>query len=130
MTIANICIIAAAMLPVLTAGIGKSPAFGKPRREGGYDNTAPRAWADKLTGWQARAMAAQNNGFEALPLFIAGVLVAQQNHAAQDRVDELAIAFIAIRLVYTALYVGNKPSLRSIVWGIGVVCCMAMFFIS
>ncbi|MBV8380610.1 MAG: MAPEG family protein [Paucibacter sp.] len=129
MTIANICIIAACMLPVLTAGLGKGPGYGKPRREGGYDNAAPRAWADKLTGWQARAMAAQNNGFEALPLFIAAVLVAQQNHAAQDRIDMLAMAFVAIRVVYTALYLGNKPALRSGVWSLGVISCIAMFFV-
>lgn len=130
MTIANICLIAACLLPVITAGIGKSPAFGKPRREGGFDNAAPRAWAEKLTGWQARAMAAQNNGFEALPLFIAGVLAAQQNHAAQDRIDALAMAFIAIRVVYIALYLANKPPLRSAVWAVGVACCISLFFIN
>ncbi|MBV8605619.1 MAG: MAPEG family protein [Pelomonas sp.] len=128
MTVANLCIVAASMLPVLVAGFGKSPGYGKPRREGGYDNAAPRAWADKLTGWQARAMAAQNNGFEALPLFIAGVLAAQQGHAPQDRIDALALAFVAIRLVYTALYIGNKPALRSGVWALGVAASIALFF--
>ena len=128
MTIANICIVVAGLLPVFTAGLGKGPGYGKPRREGGYDNAAPRAWADKLTGWQARAMAAQSNGFEALPLFIAGVLAAQQAHAPQDRIDLLAMTFIGLRLVYTALYLGNKPALRSGVWALGLICSVALFF--
>ena len=73
-TLANTCILIACLLPIVCAGIAKSTGFGKKRRDGGYDNHDPRAWAAKQTGRTARANNAQANGFEALPLFIAGVL--------------------------------------------------------
>ena len=130
MTIANICILIACALPVVSAGLAKSKGFGKARREGGYDNRDPRGWMAKLTGWQARANAAQSNSFEALPLFIAAVLVAQQMQAPQARVDMLAMGFIAARIVYIGVYIANQGSLRSLVWAIGVACCVAMFFIA
>ena len=130
MTIANICILVACALPVVCAGLAKSKGFGKAKRAGGYDNRDPRGWMTNLSGWQARANAAQSNSFEALPLFIAGVLVAQQMQAPQGRVDMLAMGFIAARLVYIGVYLANQASLRSLVWAMGMACCVAMFFIA
>ena len=128
MTIANICIIIAGVLPIVSAGIAKSKGFGKRRRDGGFDNHDPRAWLGKLSGFQARANAAQQNSFEALPLFIAGVLAAQQMHADQYHVDLLAMIFVALRIAYIALYVADKPSLRSLVWAVGLACSIGLFF--
>lgn len=128
MTIANYCILIACLLPIFCVALAKYRGFGKPRREGGFDNHDPRAWLAKQTGWQARANAAQANSFEALPLFIAGVLVAQQVHAPQARVDALAMAFIVARLIYIAVYLTDRPNLRSLVWAIGVALSVALFF--
>ena len=129
MTLANTCIIVAALLPIVCAGLAKSRGFGQRRRDGGYDNQQPRAWLANLSGWQARANAAQANSFEALPLFIAGVLAAQQMQAPQDRVDALACAFIGLRIVYIALYVGDKAALRSLVWSAALACSIGLFFV-
>jgi uncharacterized MAPEG superfamily protein len=129
MTIAYFCIIVACLLPVVCAGIAKSKGFGRPRREGGFDNQHPREWLAKLTGWQARANAAQANSFEALPLFLAGVLVAHQLHAPQGSVNALAMAFIAVRLAYIGSYLADKAVLRSIAWAAGVAISVALFFI-
>ncbi len=128
MTIAYLCILIACALPVICAGLAKSKGFGRPRRDGGFDNHNPRAWLSQLDGWQARANAAQANSFEALPLFIAGVLVAQQLHAPQATIDALALAFIAARLAFIGLYLADKASLRSLAWVAGVVCSVALFF--
>ena len=128
MTVADYCILVACVLPLLAAVMAKFRSFGKRRKDGGYDNENPREWLARLSGWQARANAAQANSFEALPFFIGGVLVAQQAHIDQSHVDKLALAFIACRVVYIALYVANKGSLRSMVWAIGYACCVAMFF--
>lgn len=125
MTIANICIIVASVLPILTVGLAKVASVTQSDR---YDNHNPRAWVAKQTGWKARANAAQANGFEALPLFIAGVLAAQQMHADQAMVDKLAMAFIAARLVYVALYLADVAALRTLVWGVGLACSVALFF--
>lgn len=129
MTLANYCLIAACLLPVLSAALAKSKGYGKRRRDGGFDNHNPRSWLSKLEGWQARANAAQANGFEALPLFIAGVLAAQQMGTAQGRVDGLAISFVMVRIAYIYFYLSDQPSLRSLVWAVGLAISIALFFI-
>ena len=127
MSIPNTCVLFAAVMPVLTMGLAKASTAGRKRRDGGYDNNNPREWASHLQGWQARAAAAQNNGFEALPLFVFAVLAAQAAGLDQGRTDMLAMAFIGIRVVYTALYLANVAALRSVVWAAGVGVTIAMF---
>lgn len=129
MTLANTCIIVASLLPIVCAGIAKSRGFGKRRRDGGYDNHQPRAWLSGLSGWQARANAAQANSFEALPLFIAGVLAAQQMQAPQPTVDALALGFIGARIAYIAAYLADQAALRSLIWFAGLACSIALFFV-
>lgn len=128
MSVANYCILTACALPVLCAGLAKSKGLGKRRRDGGFDNHNPRAWLAGLGGWPARANAAQANSFEALPLFIAGVLVAQQMQADQVRIDMLALSFLTFRLFYIALYLTDQASLRSLAWAAGFACSVALFF--
>ena len=129
MTIADGCILLSCLLPVLCAGMAKSPGFGKPRRDGGFDNNNPRQWLGKLQGWQARANAAQQNSFEALPIFIAGVLIAQQLQAPQTRVDNLALLFVAARIGYIGAYLADLAALRSTLWLVGLGTCIALFFL-
>jgi len=129
MTIADLCILVACLLPVLCAALAKSNGFGKPRSIGGFDNNNSREWLSNLQGWQARANAAQQNSFEALPIFIAGVLLAQQLHAPQARVDGLAMLFVVARLGYVGAYIADKATLRSILWAVGLASCIALFFV-
>jgi uncharacterized MAPEG superfamily protein len=123
MTIANSCVVAAAVLPVLTVGLAK---FTTLTGRGRYDNNDPRGWESKLDGWKARAVSAQNNGFEALPLFAFAVLAAQQAGLPQDHTDMLALAFIACRLVYVAVYLMNLGAVRTLVWTAGLACTIAI----
>lgn len=128
-TIANLCLLAACALPIVCVAVAKKPGFGKRRRDGGYDNHDPRAWLARQTGLQARANAAQANSFEALPLFIAGVLVAQQQGAAQATVNALALAFVAARVAYIGCYLADVEKARSLVWVVGVGLSAALFFV-
>ena len=129
MTIANWCVLAACLLPMATVGLAKVASLRLPAGGGRYDNKLPRAWVAGLSGWKARANAAQMNGFESLPLFIAAVLLAQQAHAEQARIDALALGFIGLRLVYIGLYLANVDALRTLAWtgGVGVsIALLAM----
>jgi len=110
------CILIAALLPVVCAGIAKSKAFGKPVEQGGFDNSNPREWLLRQSNWQARANAAQANSFEALPFFIGAVLIAHQLGADQGLLDTLAVAYVALRVAYIAAYLGNWASVRTLVW--------------
>lgn len=127
MTIANWCVLAACVLPVLTVGLAKVTSARLARKAGGYDNNNPRLWEQGLSGWRQRANAAQNNGFEALPLFLAAVILAQQAHADQARIDHLALLFISLRVLYVAAYLMNLGMLRSLLWAGGVAASIAIF---
>jgi len=88
----------------------------------------PREWLAKQTGFRARANAAQANLFESLPFFFAAVIIAQIQHAPQDRIDLLAIGFVIARIAYLICYIANWPTTRSIVWVAGLICVVALFF--
>lgn len=122
MTFAFWTLLIAALLPYVTVGFAK---FGGP----GYDNAAPRQFLDGLGGWRSRADWAHRNHFEAFAPFAAGVLVAHLVHAPQGRVDLLAGMFLLLRLGYTAAYLADLPSLRSVFWALGFACVVALFCI-
>ena len=126
MSIAKWCVLAACLLPIVTVALAKAHAVRLSRKSGGYDNNNPRDWESRLSGWQQRANAAQANGFEALPLFIAGVVLAQMAQADQSRIDLLAMAFVGIRIAYVAAYLANLGTLRSLIWSGGVGVSIAL----
>ncbi|MDR9838273.1 MAPEG family protein [Herbaspirillum huttiense] len=123
MTLSYWCILIAGLMPVFTIAVAK---YG--RRD--FDNAEPRAWLDKQTGLRRRADYAHRNHFEAFPFFAAAVLVAQQAGAAQGQIDSAALVFIAARILYTVLYLTDKPSARSAVWIIGYLSVIALFVIA
>jgi len=121
MTIAYFCVLIMGLLPYIATGIAKK-GFN------GYDNSQPREWLAKQTGFRARANAAQANLFESLPFFFAVVIIASIAHAPQDRIDTLAMGFVLARIAYLVSYIANWPSTRSIVWLIGIICVVMLFF--
>jgi uncharacterized MAPEG superfamily protein len=115
-TIAYWCVLVAAILPVVCAGIAKSGMFRISPKKGGYDNNDPRAWLARQTDWRARANAAQANTFEALPFFFAAVIIAHQLQARQAVVDILAFMFVVLRIAYIVMYVADMAKTRSAIW--------------
>ena len=122
MTIAYWCVLTAIILPYLFTVLAKS---GK-----GFNNATPREYLASLKGWRQRANWAQANSFEALPGFIAGVIISQQLGAPQLAIDTLAIVFIVMRLLYGVCYIADKASLRSLCWAIALGCVVALFIVS
>lgn len=127
-TIAYWCVLVAALLPIVCAGIAKWGTFGKSRRDGGFDNQNPRDWLARQQDWRARANAAQANSFEALPFFIGAVVIAHQLGAAQGRLDILAFIYIVLRMLFILMYVANLANLRSIVWTLALLVNIAILF--
>ena len=128
-TVAYWCVLIAAMLPFACAWLAKSKGFGKPRREGGFDNSNPRAWLARQTDWQGRANAAQANTFEALPFFIGAVIIAHQLGAPQTMLDILALLFVTLRVIYVAMYVADLATVRSAIWALALLVNIAILFI-
>jgi uncharacterized MAPEG superfamily protein len=127
-TVAYWCVLIAALLPFVCAYLAKSGGFGKPRREGGYDNNDPRGWLAQQKDWQARANAAQANSFEALPLFIGAVVIAHQLGAPQTRLDILAVLFVTLRVIYISMYVAGLPTIRSAIWALALAANIGILF--
>jgi uncharacterized MAPEG superfamily protein len=92
-----------------------------------YDNARPRAAAFYATGWRSRALAAHQNGFEALPFFTVAVLLAEFRSAPQRLVDGLAVTFVVMRSIYVAAYLSDKPTLRSAIWTAAFLVNAALF---
>lgn len=95
----------------------------------GYDNAHPRDQQARLEGWGKRAQAAHMNAFEAFAPFAASVFVAHLGKADAAWTARLAVAFVALRCVYTFAYIGNVPTLRSLVWLAGTGCTTALFLL-
>jgi uncharacterized MAPEG superfamily protein len=126
MTIAELCIFASVMLYLLTI----VPVKWISVSEGGrYDNARPRDPAFYDEGIRERALGAHQNGIEAFPFFAAAVLLAEFRGAPQNLINELSVLFLIVRAAYVLTYVGNRPSLRSILWTIGFLITVAIFFL-
>lgn len=121
MTIAEWCLPVAVLLTILSI----APAKLSGVRE--YDNAHPRDPRFYTPGLRARSLGAHLNGYEAFPFFAAAVILAEMRSVPQATVNALAVAFVVVRVAYVLLYLGNRPSLRSLVWAIGFACNLALF---
>ena len=124
MTIADLCLFG--MLVLIIASVVPAKLDG--RRE--YDNANPRDPDFYTPGLRARSLAAHLNGYEALPFFVAAVLLAEMHAAPQGWVNLLAVGFLLARVAYLACYLGNHPTARSVVWGVALACNLAIFFLT
>jgi uncharacterized MAPEG superfamily protein len=116
------CVLLAGLLPYLATTVAK---VGGER----YNNRDPRSWLERQSGWRRRADNAQRNGFEAFPLFAAGVLVAQWTHAPQSRIDLVALVFVAARVAYLGCYLADWHYARSLMWLVGLGASVTLFFL-
>ncbi|MBF8778884.1 MAPEG family protein [Pseudomonas fulva] len=127
MTVALWCVLIAIFLPPLCSLIAKLSSG----RFGIKDNHDPRGFLDTLEGLPRRANAAQQNSHEALPPFIAAVLVADiVGNAEQVTQDVLGVLYITSRLLYIICYLADWAALRSLTWFIGLALIVAFFVVS
>ncbi|CEG58441.1 MAPEG family protein [Legionella fallonii] len=123
MTTLIICLLIAIILPYLVK-LPVGHAMQKAR--GGYDNKHPRLQQASLQGFGARAVAAHQNCFESLTVFSTAVLTALVTNHVSLAIQVLAVIYIVSRFTYVFLYLMNLAALRSTVWFIGTICCIAI----
>jgi len=75
-----------------------------------------------------RALGAHLNGIETFPFFATAVLLAEFRAGPQRLIDELAVLFLIVRIAYVFTYLGDRPTLRTILWNIGFAINVAIFF--
>ncbi len=122
MTIAEWMVFGAVILYLLTVAPVKAVGYKT------FNNANPRDPAFYKTGIAARALGAHINGIETFPFFAVAVLLAEFRHAPQHWIDWLAMAFVAIRLVFVLAYLGNWPTTRTLLWNLGFAVNTAIFF--
>ena len=123
MTIAEWCVFGALLLYLLTIASVKWAGYRH------FDNARPREPSFYEDAIRARALGAHQNGIEAFPFFAAAVLLAEFRQAPQHYIDELAVLFLIVRIAYVFTYLGNRPTLRSILWSLGFAINIAIFFL-
>jgi uncharacterized MAPEG superfamily protein len=122
MTAAEYCVFACVAIYLLTIVAVKRLGSGQ------YDNAKPRDPAFYQDAIRARALGAHQNGIEAFPFFAVAVLLAEFRAGPQRLIDELAVLFLIVRVAYVFTYLGDRPTLRSILWSIGFGINLAIFF--
>lgn len=124
MTLAYACILIAALLPYLWTAIAKSSA---PK----FDNRDPRRWLAKQDNPRVqRANAAHLNAFEAFPAFAAAVLMAQFAGVDPQRIGQLAVAFVVLRIVHGITYLSGHHRARSFAWLLAFACVIALMVLA
>ncbi len=121
MTLSLYCVFIAALLPYMCVAYAKGT---RAYIQGG--NRAPREYGEALKGARKRAYWAQQNGFEAFPIFAAIVIIAHLVEKAGTMIDGLAAAFVLCRITYSIFYVVNLPTLRSLAWTGGALAEVLM----
>src|SRR4030081_1871972 len=122
MTVAEYCVFATLMLYLLTIAPIKWIGFRR------FDNSRPRDPAFYADPLRARALGAHLNGIEAFPFFAVAVLLAEFRAGPQRLIDELAGGCLIVPIAYVFTYLGDRPTLRSILWSIGFAINLAIFF--
>ena len=122
MTVAECCVFGTLMLSLLTIASVKWISFRR------FDNSKPRDPAFYDNPIRARALGAHQNGIEAFPFFAVAVLLAEFRLGPLRLIDELAVLFLIVRIAYVFTYLGNRPTLRSILWSVAFAINLAIFF--
>lgn len=124
-SVAIYCMIIASLLPFSFTLIAKITAGFKLK-----DNQNPRQALSQAQGLAARANAVQLNSFETLPIFLAAVLMAQYMIVPQAMINQLAIAYVLLRVMYGFAYLANLAGFRSVIWLLGLVCPILLLIAS
>ena len=120
MTLAYWCVLIAAIMPYVFAGISKVGLAT-------FDNRKPRDFLETLDGYRRRAHWAQLNSHEAFAPFAAAVIIAHLAGAAQDTINLLAGLFILARVLFGYCYITDRSTARSLAWLLGLGCVIGLF---
>jgi uncharacterized MAPEG superfamily protein len=124
MTVPFWCLFVGVLLPYVWA-FSRFPFVRQ--QLGEPDNKQPREQAAKLTGKGARAVAAQENAWEALTIFAPAVLV---NHLAggdQGSAPIVCMVWVVARLLHGVFYIADIDLARSGVFAVGLICTITLF---
>ncbi|MDF0604257.1 MAPEG family protein [Neisseriaceae bacterium TC5R-5] len=112
-------ILVVSLLPLLWTGIAKAGAK--------YDNHRPREVLAQASGYRQRANWAQQNAWEALPVYAAAMLVAWVMAVPVALLNLLAWVYVCARLAHGLCYLADKALLRSLAWLVAIAVVVVLF---
>lgn len=120
-----LCLFILAMIPMSLSFLG---GYFRQKQLGHVDNKHPRKQYAEMDGPGARTFAAQQNAWEALILFTAALFVATTSGADADKVAVASVVYVVARVLHAVSYIANKDILRSLVYVVGFVDVIYLFF--
>lgn len=96
---------------------------------GKIDNRNPREQYAQLQGPGARAVAAQQNSWEALAIYSAALLAVVASGLDVKYLAEAAIIVLIGRLLHGVFYLTNLDKLRSLTFILAVAPCFYLFYV-
>ena len=123
MTVPFWCVVAVMLMPIVLALSGIPVRV---RALGDADNKLPRLQIRQLEGMPARLFSAQENGWEATIVFATTVVLTHLAGLAPAEAAPYTLAFVALRVVYTVLYLMNLDVLRSLTFVASMGCVITL----
>jgi uncharacterized MAPEG superfamily protein len=117
----------ASLFPIVTAWVC---GYFRNKQFGVVDNKHPRDQYARLTGAGARAVAAQQNAWEALAIYAPAVLVTHFLGVTGENVTIACAVFIVARALYLVAYLANKDILRSLLFIIGLGASISLYIMA
>ena len=120
------CLFIGAVIPIVLSWVG---GYFRMQQFGKVDNKNPRGQSAGLENAGARAVAAQQNAWEALAIFTAGVVAFHARESVSDIAGILAMVWVAARVLHAIFYLIDLDVLRSLAFILSLGCSLALFFV-
>jgi len=120
MRTALVVLIILCFLPYVMAGIS---GYYRRKQLGAVDNKKPREQYTQLQGPGARAVAAQQNAWEALILYSAAILSVAASRVELDSLATAAIIVLVARVLHGFFYLADLDKLRSLSFLVAFISC-------
>lgn len=126
MKTAIIVLLCLCIMPYVFAAIAH---YYQKKQLGEIDNQRPREQYAQLHGPGARAVAAQQNAWEALAIYSAALLAVVGSGLDVKYLGEAAIIVLIGRLLHGFFYLANLDKLRTLSFTIAVAPCFYLFYV-
>lgn len=126
MRIAIIVLLCLCVLPYVMAFFS---AYYRKKQLGVIDNQNPRGQYTQLEGPGARAVAAQQNAWEALIIYSAALLAVVATSTEVRLLGLVAAVILVARILHGCFYIANLDKCRSLSFLVGIGGCFYLFFI-
>lgn len=127
MKLAVICLLITAVLPILLTW---TAAYFRNKDLGFIDNQNPRKQYLLLDGLGGRAVAAQQNTWEALAVYSAALIAVSITNVAGEAIATACLIFMISRFLFVGFYLINQDKLRTLTFASGFGACLYMFYLA